>query len=316
MLLSKHNSSHKISTLKFVNEKFNFLEPKYKHKLIVFLENPYSFDASYYLNKYPDLVKLTNSTLNEHDNKILLKTHWVTHGLNEGRLCSKIHEDLCAKYNKMFIDQFLKTNYQIAMLPVLPKIIIVTRVSRVLEFANCVNSIVMQHYNNFHHILSYDDDNDLHYINALRSKNSTLIKVYAKDKDPNNYYYNLYCNTLLQHINMEGWILFLDDDDELIIPTILHKMSHMLVGCAKNRLAIFQNYRKDKIIKVADPRHPKIGEICISSFIFHTKYKHLSKFTDTQHGDYDFFIRLFRNKQMSPIFINYPIVKVNPSNKN
>jgi hypothetical protein len=298
-LKAKRIMHHK-NIIKIITNNFEFLNNTNKHNLTLFLCDPASFDETYYGNAYPELQY--------HK----LFQHWITHGIKEGRLCSKKHEELCAKYMDIFVKEFAESNKHINMLPILPKIIIVTRVSRLLEFSNCVHSISMQHYSNIHHMLSYDDDDDFDYINGLRPRNSTLIKVTPPTVVNNTkYHYNLYCNILLSKITMEGWILFLDDDDELIIPTILHKISQMLVKCSKDTILIFQNARKDKIIRVSDPREPKIGEICISSFLFHTKNKHLSKFTDTQHGDYDFFIRLFKNRQTKPIFINYPIVKVN-----
>jgi hypothetical protein len=60
-------------------------------------------------------------------------------------------------------------------------------------------------------IVGYDNPRALEYIDA------NLVTTVDLTRHPRagQYYYNLYLNKLLEDIN-EGWVLFVDDDDEVI----------------------------------------------------------------------------------------------------
>lgn len=90
-------------------------------------------------------------------------------------------------------------------------------------FKKCLDSIKTQTYSNIHHIITYQVDSDLKYINLNKINNTTLVNVPNLKRDPNlykhennrEYYhapYNTFMNKALKNIK-EGWVVVLDDDD-------------------------------------------------------------------------------------------------------
>ena len=107
-----------------------------------------------------------------------------------------------------------------------PVINIITRTrNRPKYFGMCAGSIKAQTYSNIHHVVTYQVDEDLEYINYHKIPNTTTIKVpnLTKDMDLSTYKdnihithapYNTFFNTAHKHIK-EGWVMYVDDDDML-----------------------------------------------------------------------------------------------------
>jgi len=285
----------------YIHHFFDFLEIKRKTKMIEYLRNPNNFDENYYKNRYSDLKDYSNS-----------HKHYLTYGLIEGRLCSLEHENMCKEFNNLYLKRIIKNNK--FMKPIKPENhfnILIRTSNRKDEFKRCLKSIYDQGYCNVKLIISYDNNYTLNYINDENiTLNHILLEIKPKNINKNSYFYNTYCNKLLQHVN-EGWVLFLDDDDEMIVPNTLHVINNFINQnkIENDALMIFYNYRNDKIIKVIDKNKPCPGELAISSCIFHSKYKELSEFTNNSRGDFDFFYNLFQ--KLKPIYFDYPIVKIN-----
>lgn len=285
----------------YIRHFFDFLEKRKKTKMAEYLRNHNNFDEKYYKNRYPDLKNYPN-----------LYEHYLYYGLIEGRLCSLEHENMCNEFNNLYLKKIIENNKFMKPTKYENHFNILIRTSnRKDEFKRCLKSIYDQSYCNVKLIISYDDNNTLKYINDENiTLNHILVEINQKNKNKNSYFYNSYCNKLLKHVN-DGWILFLDDDDEMIAPNTLHIINNFINGkqIEKDALIIFYNYRNDKIIKVIDKNNPCPGELAISSCIFHSKYKDLALFTNKNSGDFDFFKNLFF--KLKPIYFDYPIVKIN-----
>lgn len=161
---------------------------------------------------------------------------------------------------------------------------ILTRTSgRSKGFKTCYNSIHNQSYKKVRHIVSYDCDQDLDY---LENFNVDLIKVDLEDlvqKDTSQnpgdqpyFPYNLYCNELMKEVN-QGWVLFLDDDDMLAHKHVLAEIVTKLKTASKETLWLWQMKYPDGRVKPwlslllkKEIRLRQIGSPC---FMFHSKYK-------------------------------------------
>lgn len=110
-----------------------------------------------------------------------------------------------------------------------PLINILTRTSnRPIGFDINVKSVKEQTYDNINHIIGYDNDEDLNYIN----KYDGLIKVkvdreslISADTSPNPMTgkyspHNLYFNEMMKIVT-DGWIIYYDDDDKLAHPMVI-----------------------------------------------------------------------------------------------
>ncbi len=179
-----------------------------------------------------------------------------------------------------------------------PLINILTRTSgRPIGFRKCRESIATQTYKKVRHIVSYDDDADLAYLNQYTEVEK--LKVLKEEKPltgeippvPSEFKpYNLYCNALLKKVR-EGWIMFLDDDDMLADKKVLEKIVRNLHN-SENSLLIWQTefpngallppkleFKQKKIL------FERIDTAC---FIFHTKYKDISQWDSWYAADYRF----------------------------
>jgi hypothetical protein len=178
---------------------------------------------------------------------------------------------------------------------------ILTRTSnRPVGFKNCRQSVVKQTYKNVKHFVTYETDLDLNYI-----KNSDVIKIKVQKpkevkKSEGLIYapYNLYCNELLSNID-EGWILFLDDDNNLLHNRVLEEIVSEVKKADTDTIFIWQmrypngyvlplkkHFREEKI---------EINNIDTSCFIFHSKYKDVAKWDEWKASDFRFLKSLFGN---------------------
>ena len=198
-----------------------------------------------------------------------------------------------------------------------PLINILTRTSnRPKGYKICENSINSQSYNNINHIVSYDNDKDLKYLdkceNKVKINRSEIIKN-DTSKNPNNPNFwfsphNLYCNKLLDEVK-EGWVMFLDDDDMLYDKSVIEKIVNNIVD--EDTILIWKmrypdgRYLPDNhSFKTETIRLGGIGSPC---FLFHSKYKNESYWDAYKCGDYRFLEKLYKKipnkKWINEIFI-------------
>ena len=116
-----------------------------------------------------------------------------------------------------------------------PLINIITRTrNRPNYFKRCVESLNLQTYNNIHHIVTYQVEEDLEYINNFGFNNTTPVKVPNIIKDESLFNmieghkvyhapYNSFFNEAHKYIK-EGWVMYLDDDDMLTFANTIEKL--------------------------------------------------------------------------------------------
>ena len=198
---------------------------------------------------------------------------------------------------------------------------ILTRTSnRPNGFDKCYNSIINQTYKNINHIVSYDNDKDLDYLNKydltkVKVDREFLIKTDTSkvQKSPNFWFspHNLYLNVLLEHVS-DGWIIFLDDDDMLLSDTVIEEINNSLVD--EDTMLIWQmRYPNGMILpNNSDYKLKKIrlGGIGGSCFTFHSKWKDVAKWDAYKCGDFRFLEKLSKsipNKK----WIDSPFIQLN-----
>ena len=161
---------------------------------------------------------------------------------------------------------------------------------RPTTFRKCIQSILKQNYTNYRIIMCYDDDRCMEYLSEYRNhKNIALFKVTRESKGL--YYSNLYCNHLLDKVR-DGWILFLDDDNMLAQSDSLKKMNNQIK--TENDI-IFWKVKLGEHIIFPNIYDIQLGEIDITGFCFHSKYKKESRWL-AENGSEFYYVNLLLKK--------------------
>jgi hypothetical protein len=162
-----------------------------------------------------------------------------------------------------------------------PLINILIRVSRPALFERCMNSILIQTYQNY--------------------------KVHIhKCTGAVGYSYNLYCNDLKAQVK-DGWFFYLDDDDILLDRQALERISRYLLN--EDHIVICQMLRNgvpkpsDRLQESMQVHRGKIGMPC---FLLHAKHKNVAHFVATEDADFRF-IRAAIHR-LSPAFCKEVLV--------
>ena len=201
------------------------------------------------------------------------------------------------------------------------KINILTRTSnRPIGFDKCAKSVSNQTYDYINHIVCYDNDDDLSYLN---NHDGELVKidrleVIRKDTLPNpnnaNFWpspHNLYCNELLDSVK-DGWIMFLDDDDMLMNDTVIEEIVSNIVDedtiliwqmryPTGNMLPDSQSFRNKQI---------RLGGIGSPCFLFHSKWKDMARWDGYKCGDFRF-LKVIYDKIPNSKWIEKPFIQLN-----
>lgn len=185
-----------------------------------------------------------------------------------------------------------------------PLINVLTRTSnRPVGFNVNRNSVLNQTYKNFRHIISFDDEKDLAYLekyNDLELIKVTPIKRPNTEQQQFKGYkfapYNLYCNALLSEVS-KGWVIFLDDDDRFLESTALEQIANVLKQSNKKTLVLWQMQYPDG--KVLPPishmksdmiKQNNIGAPC---FTFHYNLGKNIKWDSWKAGDFRFLKKIW-----------------------
>lgn len=170
---------------------------------------------------------------------------------------------------------------------------ILTRTSnRPNYFSRCCESIDAQSYKNFQHIVCTDDINSVEYVKKS-GRTPIVFEEIKKDERIKNPVlstpYNLYINNLYNHVN-EGYIIFIDDDDEFCNPNALSFLAQCLIE---------NSDIDDKMIfwKVGFPNDATIPHDFDASFLrprnisgigftFHSKYLFAAKWDEFKESDF------------------------------
>lgn len=180
----------------------------------------------------------------------------------------------------------------------LPLINILIRTSnRPTQFARCLDSIVKQDYGNIRILVGYDNPEALRYI-------PKGLEVYPVNADKSvKYFYDLYIQQLMQYV-YEGYMLILDDDDQLN-ENILSQLPLQSPGL------IVQLQRQNNIVpKDLSFKRGGVGFPCL---ILHHSLKNIVTISGEGAGD-SYWIREILNKIEIPFV---PIIVVySPSKGN
>jgi len=259
---------------------------------------PSDFDAKMYIQLNPDLYK------NGIKKVYQAKLHYVKYGKKEGRkykidiinkkeiLNKTLNEerDIKSIYNNNIIDGFNGYSPGVTASPIIN--ILIRNTYRPKYFQKCIKSVLSQSYNNYKIIMCYDDDNCLEYLNDyMNHEKMEIFKVSDVDKTQ-EYFYNLYCNELLEHVK-DGWIIFLDDDDMFTNDNALLKISSIMKN--EDNILLWKVKLSENIIVY--PRNINkinIQDITTCGLCFHSKFKDLSKWEAQRGSDWIYFEQLFR----------------------
>tara|TARA_R110000851_G_scaffold158676_4_gene301749 strand:+ start:1174 stop:1830 length:657 start_codon:yes stop_codon:yes gene_type:complete len=203
------------------------------------------------------------------------------------------------------------------------KINILTRTSnRPKGFEICANSVKNQTYKNINHLVCYDNDGDLSYINdfdvnKIKIDRELIIKN-DTSVNPNNPSFwvsphNLYCNELMDKVD-DGWLMFLDDDDMLLNNTVIEEIVSNIVD--EGTMLLWQmRYPTGRLLPNEDSFKSetiRLGGIGSPCFLFHSKWKDKSRWDAYKCGDFRFLQKLYGeipNKK----WIKKPLIQLNNS---
>jgi hypothetical protein len=204
------------------------------------------------------------------------------------KIVTQLNHDL---YDKSYINILIRTTY------------------RPTYFKKCIESILSQSYKKYKIIISYDDKNCLEYLIPYMNNNKIeIFKAPELDKTI-PFFYNLYCNELLNHVKY-GWILFLDDDDMLLHKDVLSIIAKNMLR--KDNIILWKVLLAEKIeIYPKNLHNIKFGDITTCGLCFHSSYKNLSKWESKKGSDYIYFSKLFEKhyKTDKRIFLNDILTK-------
>jgi glycosyltransferase involved in cell wall biosynthesis len=183
-----------------------------------------------------------------------------------------------------------------------PLINILTRTSgRPKYFQKCFESVNNQTYKNINHLISVDDDFSEEYVkkytdNYIRVEKfkgniPNIDKTGTRRKAP----YNLYCNSLKNRVT-EGWVMFLDDDDEFLKATALEEISEYLKD--ENSLLLWKVKFPNTIIPNDSLFKKKIvmmNNISAIGFMYNKKWNKFADWDYFSGGDFVVIDRLYKN---------------------
>ena len=252
------------------------------------------FDADFYLSFYPDLKKAGIDETTAY-------YHYTTYGKKEKRVRTRSMLKECVK---RIADNIRNDSFQLENIHDVrhdplnnePLITILVRTSnRPNLFKVCMDSIFSQKYSNFRVVICYDTDNSLNYLSKLlKNPKCTVFKVNKlNDTEQSDYFYNLYCNDLLNTVT-DGYIIYLDDDDKLTTSYALYAVQQAIEYSPINSVYVWKFARPDRIIFPSNFEHVSVGEISSSNFcVHHTFPKHRNiMWSSNKNADHDFFTRM------------------------
>jgi hypothetical protein len=185
-----------------------------------------------------------------------------------------------------------------------PLINILTRTSnRPNGFSVTHQSIKNQTYKNIKHIVSYDNDNDLSYLNEYSDIELVKInKLELINKDnsisPNTGKYsphNLYFNEMIKYVN-DGWVIYLDDDDKFTDDTVIDKIVNAINDSDDDTLIVWQFKLGNNLIlpkEISKDIPPVIAGIGGGAIAFNCKYNNDAIWDSWKCSDFRVIDKLF-----------------------
>lgn len=173
----------------------------------------------------------------------------------------------------------------------IPLINILTRTSnRPNYFKKCIDSVNKQTYTNIRHIISVDDKPSIGYVEKEECEYISIDRI--NKKKHNDAPYNLYLNKLNKKV-IDGWVMYLDDDDEFISDESLKQIVSNIKN--ENQLLLWRVKFPNRLIpeNIHWGKKPSITHISMIGFMYHSKYINRIEFDDQRCADYRYISTLY-----------------------
>ena len=203
-----------------------------------------------------------------------------------------------------------------------PLINILTRTSnRPNGFSITYESIKQQTYKNIKHIVSYDNDDDLSYLNQYNDIELIKIDKLSLINNDNSISpktgkyspHNLYFNEMIKLVN-DGWVIYLDDDDKFIDENVISKIVDVINNHDEDTLIVWQFKLGDNLIlpkEISKNTPPFIGGIGGSTITFNYKYNEYAIWDSWKCSDFRVIDKLYNTipkiKFINEVFVLAPI---------
>jgi glycosyltransferase involved in cell wall biosynthesis len=162
-------------------------------------------------------------------------------------------------------------------------------------FARCIESVISQTYKDVTLLVTTDTIRSYYYATDILKESSLTFEVIGQTPiSTSKFFYNLHCNTLINHVTGDGWLFFLDDDDFLASNNAIEDISKEFVH---NQAIICQMLRNDRpkpSAKMMDERDVRSGYIGMPCIVLPTRLKN-ANFTDQENADYQWISQYIAN---------------------
>ncbi|MFA6518474.1 MAG: glycosyltransferase family A protein [Candidatus Shapirobacteria bacterium] len=252
--------------------------------------NKSDFDWEWYVKFYPDLVPAGI------DDERKACEHYRNFGKMERRGANETDLKRIVEANIRHLKKIENEGLSIGekikgiLMKEKPLINILTRTAgRPVFFKECRQSVVNQTYVNVRQIIGIDDKKSMDYLGGI-NKRDIIEYPRLKRKKEADFPYNLYLNRLIKEVK-EGWVMYLDDDDMLVNKYSLEKLATYLLD--ENTLYVWKVWFPNKTVpSLSFGKKIVRGDVTGTGFIFHSKHKDKSNWTNNMCGDYGFIKQL------------------------
>jgi GT2 family glycosyltransferase len=144
-------------------------------------------------------------------------------------------------------------------------------------FARALESLHGQTYKDWHYIVGMDTP----YEYIPKYAHGYFFKKEDKDRYP--FFYDRYCQQIVEEVHHGSWFFFLDDDDFLTSPDALANIAPYLAD--PDRPVVCQ-FLRNGVPKPRNGNRIDAGKIGLPCLFLHSKWKELVKCDGYKSGDY------------------------------
>jgi len=273
-----------------------------EHQLNKFIDSlPYKFDHEVYNTLYSDVP----------GDETLAKIHLYMHGYKEGRVYN-IHQ---AKNTTVSKDTNISLVHARSDTIEVTKPIVGNKRLNILihthdkpnTFRYCLNSVLTQTYKNIHIYICARGLKDVEYVNKLAIGYENITIVQPDNYTSNSQYnYELY-NTLTSCVG-KGWLLYLDENDELSSPHTLASIYRSLK--TDSCVSIWRHGRDPEAVRTLD-RVPDENETPapVSTFCVPVKLVNSLNWSPKKHAAHFFMKSILEQPSVKTNILDEVLIK-------